>query len=312
MPVAERQSANDWANFPVMGVEQREDGEMIQSGFLPASTVRGALRRFAVLPEMEAAAEVGSPYSLAEAYMALIGQDADSEKQPDEIDLGQIRKEREENPIVDLFGSGLGVKSRLIVSHFKPGHPVLPQPFTNVRKDLEDTEGVIDALGETDRKSYLSRTAANRKRAQAEALRERLERDLRKKTRSGEDTGELAAQLEAARILVEKYVADMGGMAVSTRGLFTLYALPMGLELIGKFVIRGYRDRDLPILLRGLNGLSMFPILGAQSARGCGEISGRAEIRVNDKLDRIVSFGGFAPLKETFLSNDTEKGLEDA
>lgn len=293
MPVAERTRPNEWENFPVMGVGQDEDGGLIRTGYLPASTVRGALRRYAVLPEMEAAADAGKPFTLPEAYMALIGQDSESEKQPDEIDLMAIRKEREANPIVDLFGSGLGVKSRLIVSNFVPDIPVLPQPFTNVRKDLEDTEGVIDTLADEDRGLYLERNVANRKRSQAEALVTKLQRDIRRKTQAGEDVGDLQEQLRAAEDLVQRYEEGMGGMAVSTRALFTFFALPMGLELKGKLVVRGYMDRDLPILLRGLDGLSRYPILGAQSARGCGEISGHAELRLNGEVCRIVRFGGF-------------------
>ncbi|WP_281015971.1 RAMP superfamily CRISPR-associated protein [Minwuia sp. IMCC3077] len=295
MPVAERQRANDWGNFPVMGVGQNDEGEIIRTGYLPASTVRGALRRFAVLPDMEAAAQAGKHYTLPEAYMALVGQDADSEKQPDEIDLVTIQKEREDNPVIDLFGSGLGVKSRLIVSNFVPEHPVLPEPFTNVRKDLEDTEHVLDDLKQEDRGLYLSRNVANRKRAQARAVLERLERDMRRRKSKGEDVTDMPEQIAAANELVEKYEADMGGMGVSTRAIFTFFALPMGLELKGRFVVRGYRDRDLPILLQALDGLSRFPVLGAQSARGCGQVSGQARIEVDERLEQVVFFGGFSP-----------------
>ncbi|AXI53786.1 hypothetical protein C1J05_04075 [Sulfitobacter sp. JL08] len=298
MPVAEYTKPNKWENFPVAPVGYDEEGQPIQSGFLPATTIRGAIRRFAVLPEMAAAAEKGAHYRLERAYSELIGQDPGSEQQPDEIDLTAIAEAREESPIVDLFGSGLGVKSRLLVSNFVPDHPTLPMAFTWVRKDIGDTEGVLEALPDEDRSAYLAREQANRHRAQAEALVADLKRKESKAVKTGsDDAADLKVQLEAAEKLAAKYKEDMGDMQVSTRSLGVSYALPQGLELKGKFVVRSARERDQDILLRGLDGLSRWPVLGAQSARGAGEISGTASFKLDGKITKIVSFGGFEPLK---------------
>lgn len=297
MPVAEYTKPNKWENFPVAPVGFDDEGQPIQSGFLPATTVRGAVRRFAVLPEMEAAAERGEHYRLERAYAELIGQDPGSEQQPDEIDLTAIKQAREASPIIDLFGSGLGVKSRLMVSNFVPDHPTLPMAFTAVRKDLGDTEGVLEAMTEEDRSAYLAREDANRKRAQTEALVTKLKREESKASKTAsDDAADLKVQLEAAEKLAAKYKDAMGDMRVSTRSLMTSYALPQGLELKGKFVVRSARDRDVDILLRGLDGLSRWPVLGAQSARGAGEISGTAEFRLDGNLIKSVSLGGFEPL----------------
>ena len=291
MPVAEYTKPNKWDNFPVMQVGGFGEGEEPQlTGYLPATTIRGALRRHAVIHLMTAAADEGKHYTLDKTYMDMIGQDAKSEKQPDEIDLVAVRKEREENPVVDLFGSGLGVKSRLTVSHFFPAHPVEPQPITAVRKDLEDAEGVLELLGQDDRNQYIGRGEANRRRAQSEKNLKDLNREKRKRERNGEDLGDLNEQIAATERLVEKYKSEMGEMQVSTRSIFTHYALPKGLDLQGEFVIRNFRDRDLDILKRSLNGFSQMPILGAQSARGCGRVSGRIEYSLNGE-DHIIKFG---------------------
>jgi hypothetical protein len=304
MPVAEYTKPNKWGNFPVAPVDFDEEGKPIQSGFLPATTVRGAIRRFAVLPEMEKAAASGKHFKLERAYSELIGQDPGSEKQPDEIDLTAIKEAREASPILDLFGSGLGVKSRLMVSNFIPKIPTLPMAFTAVRKDLGDTEGVLEAISDEDRLAYLAREEANRKRAQAEAQVTKLNREVgkAKKTNSA-DTADLEKQLVAAEELAAKYKTDMGDMQVSTRSLMTSYALPQGLELHGKFVVRAVRDRDWDILLSGLDGLSRWPILGAQSARGGGEISGTAKFILDDEEKMAVRFGGFEPIEKRELEN---------
>lgn len=298
LPMAEFTKENQWANFPVAPVGFDEEGQPIQSGFLPATTVRGALRRFAVLPDMEAAADRGEHYRLERAYAELIGQDPGSEQQPDQIDLTAIKEKREASPIVDLFGSGLGVKSRLMVSNFVPDNPTLPMAFTAVRKDLGDTEGVLEAMSDDDRNAYLAREEANRKRAQTEALVTNLKRASSKAAKTGADNAdELKTQLDAAEKLAAKYKEDMGDMQVSTRALMTSYALPQGLELKGKLVVRNFRERDLDILLKGLDGLSQWPVLGAQSARGAGEVSGTVDFRLNGDRVKSATFGGFQLLR---------------
>jgi hypothetical protein len=88
----------------------------------------------------------------------MIGQDADSEKQAGEIDLLAVKKAREENQILDLFGSGLGIKSRLRVSHFVPDVNVLPEAFTGVRKDLDGTEEALDLMDKNDVNTFLNRS----------------------------------------------------------------------------------------------------------------------------------------------------------
>ncbi len=237
------------------------------------------------------------------AYTELVGQDAGSEKQPDEINLTAIAEMREASPVVDLMGSGLGVKSRMMVSNFVPDHPTLPQAFTAVRKDLGDTEGVLDAFDDGEREKYLAREVANSRRSQREALK----RKLRKAEKTGGDTAEIKAQLEEAEKLSEKCKDDMGEMQVSTRSLMTHYALPAGLTLTGKIVIQRYRERDLGLLLSGIEGLSRFPILGANSARGAGgDITGKLDIKIDGKLVKTVAFGGFEPAKISDYADSTD------
>ena len=307
MPVAEFTRPNEWENFPVMPVAFDDEGAPKNSGFLPATTVRGALRRNMVLPRMEAAAKAGQPYCLKRAYTELVGQDAESEQQPDEINLTAIAGMREASPVVDLMGSGLGVKSRMMVSNFVPDHPTLPQAFTAVRKDLGDTEGVLDALDDGDREKYLARGAANSRRSQAEALVKRLNPELRKAGKTGGDTAEIKAQLKEAEKMLEKCKDDMGEMQVSTRSIMTHYALPAGLTLTGKIVIQRYRERDLDLLLSGIEGLSQFPILGANSARGAGgDITGKLDIKIDGKLVKTVAFGGCEPAKISDYADSTD------
>ena len=47
--------------------------------------------------------------------------------------------------------------------------------------------------------------------------------------------------------------------------------MPADLDLKGRLVINNSKDADLEMIEHALNELSLKPVLGAQSARGCGE-----------------------------------------
>ena len=214
LPIAEGQMSNRYNNFPIITRGIDEDGNKQPTAYLPATTLRGFLRRAIVTDQMTQAAANGQHYTLQKAYADLIGQDAASESK-NEIDLLKLRQTREENAVLDLFGSGLGIKSRLLVSHFMPTHNVLPEVVTGVRKDLEDTDGILDLISESDRNLYLGRSGANSKRSAALTVAKGLEGKIRKAKKAGENFTELEAALKEAQGVVDKYQTDMGGMTNS-------------------------------------------------------------------------------------------------
>ena len=93
----------EFGGFPIMARGVDEDGNKLQTGYLPATTVRGFIRRAIVTADMRQAAEDGKPYDLPRAYDELVGQNADSEKQAGETDLLAIKETRENSPVLDLF-----------------------------------------------------------------------------------------------------------------------------------------------------------------------------------------------------------------
>jgi hypothetical protein len=252
---------------------------------------------------MTEAAAAGKHYTLQRAYADLIGQDAASESK-DDIDLLKLRQTREENAVLDLFGSGLGIKSRLLVSHFMPTHNILPEVITGVRKDLEDTDGVLDMLSETDRDLYLGRSEANSRRAAALTVAKGLEAKIRRAKKAGEEIADLEAALKEAQAVVERYESSMGEMTNSSRTLTSYFALPAGIELKGRLVIENARERDLPMIELALNELSQRPILGAQSARGCGEIEGRFDVLIDGVLAKKIAIGGWQAATVTDFSGE--------
>jgi len=290
----------DTGGFPMMARGVDQDGNKHRTGYLPGTTVRGFLRRAVVTRSMQAASEAGEPYSLTRAYSELIGQDSASEKQAGEIDLAEVKKAREGSPIIDLFGSGLGVASRLRVGHFVPTANVVPDFYRGVRKDLGDTEGVVELLSDKDIQAYYARSESNSRRGPAETLVKSLKQKVRAAKNKNEDAGELKKELEEAEKLLAKHVAGMGDMKNSSKtpGI-SYHALPASLELKGRIVILNAKDRDLEMLEYALDQLSLNPVFGAQSARGCGEISGTFDINIEGKFAKKMTIGGYEAAKVT-------------
>lgn len=302
MPIAEGMNENSvkFNNFPCMTCGVSDSGEKLMTGYLPATTVRGFLRRAVVTSLMKAAADSGQPYTLQKAYAELIGQDSGSEAKGD-IDLLKLRAIREESPVLDLFGAGLGIKSRLLVSHFIPvvGN-VLPESFVAPRKDLEDTEGVLDCLSESDQASYFGRSDANSSRAAAESNVKSLKGKIRKAEKAGSGVDDqpltdLREALVVAENLAKACKEEMGDMKNSSRTIATHYALPAGIEMKGRLIIERARERDIEMIELALNEMSMRPVLGAHAARGCGEIKGKFNIHIDGVLKKTISIGDWKP-----------------
>ena len=297
MPVPEGGRENAFSQFPVMTRGIDDEGNKLQTGYLPATTLRGFMRRAIVTESMIIAAEAGKHYTLQKAYAELIGQDAASESAAEEIDLLKQKKQRDDNPVLDLFGVGMSLKSRLLVSHFVPKVNVLPEAFSGVRKDLEDTPDAFEALSPETQSTHANRSQANSQRSDAESQVKALVRQIRATEKKGEDTTELKAQHAAAEILAQKFANEMGEMQNSSRTLVGHHALPAGINLHGRMIVERARERDLDMVVSALNSLSKRPILGAQAARGCGEITGKFTIKVDGVVKKIVEIGGWEAAK---------------
>jgi len=183
-----------------------------------------------------------------------------------------------------------------------PTHNVLPEVITGVRKDLEDTDGILDLISPSDRDIYLGRSGANSKRSAALAVVKGIEGKIRKAKKVSEGFTELEAALLEAQGVVGRYESEMGGMTNSSRTLTNYFALPAGIDLNGRLVIENARERDWPMIELALNELSMRPILGAQSARGCGEIEGSFDVLVDGILAKKITIGAWQAATITAFS----------
>lgn len=290
MPVAQGGRANEFNNFPLLARGQDEEGKLLLTAYLPASTIRGFLRRSAGLSAMQRRLDAGGSTTLQQAYSDILGQSADAKE---EVDLVKLAAMRDADPILDLFGSW-SIKSRLLVSNFLPRVNLLPQAFTGVRKDLEDTDGALQYLSQEDRDAYYDRSDINSQRSAADAVVKGIKREIGKAKREGKPLTDLEAALEISEVKAASLKSEMGDMANSSRTITEYFAMPAGIELMGRIVIEQAKDRDLEIIIQALEALSIRPILGAQVARGCGEVAGSFQIKMDGKVVKTVVTGNWA------------------
>lgn len=266
--------------FPIM-TRMTATGEE-KTAYIPATTLRGRLRRCAWSEVAAALAAAGKPASLDAFYMSAIGQTRESEQEQEKVELLKIEAARAENPIASLFGSGLGLASKLQVSMAVPSVAVLPQEIRGVRKDISSEE--LDALAESAVDDWVERATANSARAKASGKAEKLSRDIYKLKQRGGDVEKIAA-LEKEMLEMrdeEATAAGEAGSGVSTLMPIGYQAIPAGTEFHFTMRARGATVTEIGILLRALDVFSLNPVLGAQTARGCGEVATHCTLRVRD------------------------------
>jgi hypothetical protein len=205
-----------------------------------------------------------------------------------------LKKRREGNHIVDLFGAGLSVKSRLSVGHFVPVVDVEPESFAGVRKDLDSDTDVLEWMHPDEVSKFVDRNSTNSRRADADALVKKLGTQTRKAEKAGQDTTELKTALALAEAQRDNLTAAMGDMKNSTKTLTNYEALPAGIELKSRIIIDKATAKDMATLLGALDLFSRTPVLGGQTARGCGEVAGQFEMSDQDgALLGVVRVGGY-------------------
>jgi CRISPR type IV-associated protein Csf2 len=302
----------DQEGHPKMTRGVDSEGHPKKTAYIPATTIRGKLRRLAVQPLMEAAKAAGKPWTLHQVYEAMLGQDAASEGSED-IDLLALKKRRAENHIVDLFGAGLGVKSRISVGHFVPVVDVEPEQFAGVRKDLDSDLDVLELMDDAEVNKFVGRNTTNSNRSEAEALVKKMGTQIRKAEKAGQDVAELNAALELAKAKRDELVAAMGDMKNSTKTLTSYEAMPSGIELQSRIIIDKATPKDLTTFVSALDLFSRSPVLGGQTARGCGEVTGNFQMTDQDGVMLgVVTIGGYAPSQVSWTAKGKELVSETA
>ena len=276
----------------VRGVDA--DGKPLHTVYIPSAQFRGRLRHESALTKMRNAQ---SPVKLSEAYMLALGQNIDTkEEEVDErVRLGELQAIRAADPFIDLFGTWK-IDSRLYVSHLLPTVNVKPDTFHHIRRDLDTNDALFAQLPEAETEAFYARQDGQSQASQAESLIKVASRELRhaKKENDATKVAEIEAKIEQLKALKKAHKA--GDESGNTKHLVEMEAIPAGIQLLGKLIIKRATAQDLDTLTNALDAISRFPMFGAQRARGCGEVSGAATVcRTNGEVLAQITFGGFVP-----------------
>jgi hypothetical protein len=132
--------------------------------------------------------------------------------------------------------------------------------------------------------------------SKAEALIKLATRELAiaRKAKDQAKLDEINAKIEELKNLKKSQKGD--DTSDNTKHLLELQVIPAGITLSGKLTVISANGRDLQSLIQALNGFSQMPYLGAQRARGCGEVHGSATFKNADgDVLAVVRFGGLQP-----------------
>ena len=281
-------------DLPMMIRGVDTEGRPHRTVFLPAGQLRGRIRHEAALAKMRA---MPDKVKLEEAYMLALGQDLrpEEEDEPESVRIGEQVKFRQANPFLDLFGTWK-VASRLFVSHLLPEVNVMPDRMAHIRRDLDTNEDIMQELGEIEQDRFYDRQEKQSLASKAGAIIKIVEAELKsaKKAKDQAKVDQLEAKL--AELLELKKSHKGSDESENTKHLVEIQAIPAGIDLHGKLTIKHPLPSDVGLLVDALNGISQSPYMGAQRARGCGEVLGKATFKTTDGEVLVkVTFGGHTP-----------------
>jgi hypothetical protein len=250
------------------------EGRHLRSVYLPAAQFRGRLRHEAALAELGAR---DGKVPLEQAYLLALGQDLrpEEDQAPEAVRLRDQLEFRAKNPFVDLFGTWK-VASRLFVSHLLPPVNVQPDTVAHIRRDLDTSADMMALLEDQEQDRFYARQQNQGLASKAEALIKLATGELAaaRKAKNDDKVQQVTAKLEELLALKKTRKAD--DASENTKHLLELQVIPAGLDLLGSITVHDAKPYDLLTLVKALDGFSRKPYLGAQRARGCGEIRGHA------------------------------------
>lgn len=293
-------------NKPIpVPVMRRNDGIY---PYFPGTGLRGKIRRAArdVIRSV-ASSRLGTdkPFGLDQHYLFTLGGIKGSDEQ-DRSTVAMDAEWRERNPLLSVFGAGdagtLGfMAGHLSVGNAIAGTPCSPIVFSGARTDdLYRDKTQINFLSENDVEALIAKSKGNSLRASLARQKTQLEDQLKKSRNDPEKAAGLRAQITELedRIVDVKQSTGSGDVSVGLT-LSGWQAIPPDTSLDHLMLLTLANDVELGLLLKALDNLSKFPIVGAHYANGCGLIAAQWDVtRIDDNGQEVVgkiSFGFDGP-----------------
>lgn len=260
------------------------------TAYLPASTIRGALRRAAVVAVANERERQGLPHvhDLRSFYMLMVGGTRSRGGDNRMFDASIEQRVRDRNVLISVFGAAdtgdaFFISGRLAVNHARPAAPLSPEScpvFTGVRSDdlLRAPSRVSSLLSPSAVDAWTELHSATIDAARKKKQKKSLGAELNKARRAGDQEAldNLSAQLKQIDMELSEAVVSIQLPLAGYR------ALPEGLELEHRMTLRNATQSELGMLLAALKVFAADPVLGGHRAHGCGEVACRWHVMQKD------------------------------
>ena len=247
----------------------------LETVFVSGSTIRGTYRHACA----DVWLEREEPVSLDRYLELKVGGVKGSGETP-RVGLTERAAYLEGDPFLDLFGAGRSsvgwIHSRLDVGAALPEEPTQPILVNGARGDATADPKLLEVLDRDERAAVLDGLTANRRRSQAATEARELARRIRQATRAKQNTEELEGAHDGARCTeadAAREQSELIGSDVSLLLALPGYeAIPPGTVFHHRLFCKGVSERQMALLMGGLERFACDPRFGGHRAQGCGRV----------------------------------------
>ena len=276
------------------------DGQIVSTVYLPASSVRGALRNGAA--RALAARKAARGKHMTPGDFLLVAKGGVKERKKDgvderKVDYEAIARSRREYPIVSLFGS----MAEKIAGRWQIGDAVPAEPIQQPNRKGQGVRShpfqrQPELAGFMDEKSYKAFlesdskiVAANLDEGEAEKIDWQVDRERKAREPDTDEIARLEAESRALKERVKALRKEAGGAVNIQQPLGGWQAIPEGARMTHRMRLRGVTGEELAWAFLALRLLAREGRLGAHESRGEGYFRAEYDLRL------AVDGGDFAP-----------------
>ena len=272
--IRKKRGSDQPQTLPVMSVFL--DHGYVETVYIPASSIRGALRRCAlqvVRDALIAASGERTPLDLETHYFLSIGGVKGREKE-DKLNLTKQMERRRRNPLISLFGAGdPWVQGRLCT------HSAIPKtPLTLAATPVINGVRSDDFMRSPDRLTFMApdqvaRWLLMREQTSEVAAVKTRSRQLRRAIAQANRNGDASQAQDLAEELKQAEGTIHSSANPVNLPLAGYHAIPKGARMDHSFMLINADLVEIGLFLASLKRFAALPLLGGHRNHGCGLIS---------------------------------------
>ena len=285
-------------------IQIKEPGQLPKmSGrlYVPASALRGKLRRMArdIVREGLSTADNDYLFPLADFYLNTLGgvkgggkDDAEGKEL-----VARIRRVREFNPLVSLFGAmaPATVSGKLSVGHAIDAGQVPASPMLVQHMRTDDLARSADNWDMVQANAAAEYDALKSGALARSDLKVRIE-EKKKLLRTADDEQKKLIRDEIKKL--EEDLKSLRSVSVQLPNL-KYEAIPAGVDLTSDFRLMGVTEAEIALFVKALNLFACNPVIGGRLNHGLGVVSGKWSV-----MSRITGMSNMETAGSVSIAGD--------